>query len=154
MNNRLRAVQALLLMLALAAAGGSATAQQINGEQVYQSSCAMCHRAQGQGSAGLAPPLKGSQWIRLTGATMYLPGVMLAGMHGALDTDEGRFVGVMPTQNRLSDAEIAAVSSYLVRDINGQAGAAVPSAAEVAALRAKPVTVAELRALRKRTLAQ
>jgi mono/diheme cytochrome c family protein len=75
-------------------------------------------------------------------------------MHGPITTDEGAFNGVMPTQNRLSDGEIAALTAYLVKDVNGQATAATASAADVASLRAKPSTVAELRAMRKQALAK
>ncbi|MES2259352.1 MAG: cytochrome c [Pseudomonadota bacterium] len=144
----------LTFAAALALAAGAAQAQQALGEQVYRSSCAMCHQAEGQGAAGLAPPLKGKQWERLAAAGAYVPGVLLAGMHGPIVTDEGTFVGVMPTQNRLSDDEIAAVSAYLVRDINGRQGAPLATAAEVAAWRARPASVAELRAMRKQALAK
>lgn len=133
-------------------AASAAHAQQVQGAQVYQSSCAMCHQDQAQGAAGLAPALKGSQWDKLAKARSYAPGVLLAGMHGPISTDEGTFNGVMPTQNRLSDEEIAAVSTYLLREVNGQQDAV--TAAEVAALRAKPASVAELRAMRKQALAK
>ena len=133
-------------------AGGAARAQDVKGADVYRTSCAMCHQDQAQGAAGLAPPLKGSAWDKLAKAPAYVPGVLLAGMHGPITTDEGLFNGVMPTQNRLGDAEIAALAAYLVKEVNGQADAATPSAADVAALRAKPATVAQLRALRKQAL--
>jgi len=129
-------------------------AQQIKGADVYHSACMMCHQAQAQGAAGLAPPLKGSYWGELGKLPGYVPGVLLAGMHGPLATDEGQFNGVMPTQNRLSDAEIAAVSNYVVREVNGQAAAPAVAAGDVAALRAKPPTVSELRGMRKKALAK
>lgn len=143
---------AIWLACALAACG-SAQAQDA-GAKVYQANCAMCHQAQAQGSAGLAPPLTGSYWQRLAQARAYVPGVLLAGLHGPLGTDEGPFVGVMPPQNRLSDEDIAAVSGYLVAQLNGQSGLAPVTAAEVAAWRAKPAPVAELRAMRKQALAK
>jgi mono/diheme cytochrome c family protein len=142
-------------VLALLLAGVSgANAQQADGAGVYKANCAMCHQDQGQGAAGLAPPLKGSYWDKLAKAHVYVPGVLLAGMHGPITTDEGPFTGVMPTQNRLSDGEIAAVSTFLVRELAGQRDAQPVEAAEVARLRAKPATVAELRTLRKQSLAK
>lgn len=135
-------------------AGSIAQAQEVKGAEIYRNSCAMCHQAEGQGAAGLAPPLKGSYWAKLVNIPVYVPGVLLAGMHGTITTDEGPFNGVMPTQNRLADAEIAALAAYLAEEISGLAGATTASAAEVAALRAKTPSVAELRALRKQALAK
>ncbi|WP_338759347.1 cytochrome c [Massilia sp. METH4] len=145
-----RAVAIACLLTAV----GPGQAQQVNGAQLYQSSCAMCHQSEGQGAPSLAPPLKGPMMARLVKARAYVPGVLLAGMHGPLITDDGPFNGVMPTQNRLSDDEIAAVSSHLAQDFNGLKEQAAVTAAEVAALRAKLVKVAELRTLRKQTLGQ
>jgi mono/diheme cytochrome c family protein len=133
---------------------GLAQAQDVKGADIYRNSCAMCHQDQAQGAAGVAPPLKGTYWAKLAKVPGYVPGVLLAGLHGPITTDEGTFNGVMPTQNRLADAEIAALAAYLVKDVNGQAGATTASAADVAALRAKPPTVAELRAVRKQALAK
>ncbi len=144
MMKKFAAIAALLLT-------GAAHAQSVNGADVYRTACVMCHQDQAQGAAGLAPPLKGGYWSKLAKTAGYVPGVLLAGMHGPISTDEGTFTGVMPTQNRLSDGEIAAVGNYLVQEVNGQKGAAI-TPADVAKLRAKPATVAELRALRKQAL--
>lgn len=142
-------LSAFVLFAVGAAAAG---AQEIRGADVYRAACVMCHQAQGEGAAGLAPPLKGSYWGKLAATKTYVPGVLLAGIHGPIQTDAGQFMGVMPTQNRLSDAEIAAVSTYLFTDFNGQA--TVVEAAEVEKLRAKPLSVTELRALRKQATAK
>lgn len=139
-----------MLLFAVAAV----PAAELPGRQVYTANCAMCHQDQAQGAAGLAPALKGSQWEKLGKARAYAPGVLLAGLHGPISTDEGSFTGVMPPQNRLSDEQIAAAANYLVLEVNGQAGAEPVTAAEVAAWRAKPPSVAELRAARKQALAK
>lgn len=149
---RIPLTMASVLLAALA--GSAAHAQEVKGADVYRAACAMCHQAEQQGAAGLAPPLKGSYWDKLAKARVYVPGVLLAGMHGPITTDEGPFVGVMPTQNRLSDAEIAAVTNFLVKDVNGQASVPAVEPAEVAQLRAKPAAVAELRTLRKQSVAK
>lgn len=139
-------------LAAVLLSGPIAQAQQVKGADVYNTACMMCHQAQAQGAAGLAPPLKGSYWDKLGKLPGYVPGVLLAGMHGPLATDDGQFNGVMPTQNRLSDAEIAAVSNYVVREVNGQAASPAVAAGDVTALRAKPPTVSELRGMRKKAL--
>ncbi|MBY0239564.1 MAG: cytochrome c [Burkholderiaceae bacterium] len=143
-----------LILLATLLAGATAQAQQVNGAEIYKSSCAMCHQDQGQGAAGVAPPLKGSHWGKLSRVPGYAPGVLLAGMHGPISTDEGTFNGVMPTQNRLTDGEIAAVANYLVHDLAGHKDAPAATADEVATLRAKPLSVAQWRAVRKQALAK
>jgi mono/diheme cytochrome c family protein len=148
------ALQFVTVASALLVSGGFVQAQEVKGGDIYRNSCAMCHQDQAQGAAGVAPPLKGNYWAKLAKVPAYVPGVLLAGLHGPITTDEGPFNGVMPTQNRLGDAEIAALAAYLVKDVNGQAGAITASAADVAALRAKPATVAELRALRKQALSK
>lgn len=138
----------------LAVSSASISAQEVKGIDIYRANCAMCHQEQGQGAAGVAPPLKGSYWDKLGAVRSYLPGVLLAGLHGPIQTDEGLFNGVMPTQNRLNDAEIAAVSNYLLQQFNGQAPTTAVSAGEVAKLRAKPIAVSALRAMRKEALAK
>ena len=146
------AIHLLVVTSAFVLAGGVVQAQEVAGADIYRSACAMCHQDQAQGAAGVAPPLKGSYWSKLAKVPAYVPGVLLAGMHGPIMTDDGPFNGVMPTQNRLGDAEIAALAAYLIKDVNGQSDAATVSAADVAALRAKPASVADLRALRKQAL--
>lgn len=123
------------------------------GETIFQNNCAVCHQPQAQGMAGLAPPLKSGQWAKLAAARSYVPGVLLAGMNGSLPLENGNFIGVMPTQNRLSDDEIAAVSNYLFMSVNGQAGWQPLTAAEVAALRSSTPAVGALRAQRKQAVA-
>jgi mono/diheme cytochrome c family protein len=79
-------------------------------------------------------------------------GVLLVGLNGVLNLDEGSFTGVMPPQNRLSDEGIAGVTNYLLSVVNAQA-TWQPISADVAALHQSPPTVAGLRALRKQVTA-
>ncbi|WP_413671693.1 cytochrome c [Massilia cellulosiltytica] len=144
----------LALAAMFVAVSTAAQAQEVKGADVFRAACAMCHQAEAQGAAGLAPPLKGSYWDKLAKTGTYVPGVLLAGMHGQITTDEGPFNGVMPTQNRLADSEIAALSNYLVQDVNGVKSVPAVTADEVAKLRAKTPSVSELRALRKQALAK
>lgn len=142
------------MALAACLMGGAMPALAANlGETIFQNNCAVCHQPQAQGMAGLAPPLKSGQWAKLAGARTYVPGVLLAGMNGSLPLENGSFIGVMPTQNRLGDDEIAAVANYLFINVNGQAGWQPLTGAEVAALRASTPAVGALRAQRKQALA-
>lgn len=149
MSNSIR-----LFVAALCILGSAAHAQEVNGRDVFKAACAMCHQAEAQGAAGVAPPLKGSYWNRLAAIPTYVPGVLLVGLHGPIVTDEGTFNGIMPPQNRLSDREIAAVANFLLQDVNGQSAATAVTVDSVAALRAAPPAVTALRALRKQALAK
>jgi len=140
----------LMLLTALLGAVSVATAD--TGEQVFAQHCAVCHQAEAQGMAGLAPPLKGSQWIRFARQREYIPGVPMVGMFGSLALENGTFTGAMPTQNRLSDEEIAAVINYLFKQVNHIEDWVDVSTIEIAELRKNPPTVAKLRALRKQAL--
>lgn len=119
------------------------------GAQVFEKHCAVCHQADAQGAAGLAPPLKGPHWAKLVDTRTYVPGVLLAGMNGTISLEGGNFTGVMPPQNSLSDDDIAAVSNYLYTSVNAQTNWKPLTAADVASLRQALPSVASLRALRK-----
>jgi mono/diheme cytochrome c family protein len=128
---RLAAVAALLLPLA-------ATAQ-ADGAALFAQHCAPCHQADGAGTVGLAPPLKGEHWARLAADRGYLPMVLVHGLSGPIKLGGGTtFVGSMPPFGpQLDDAALAALATQ-VRRLQGAAADAPYSAAEVKAERDKP----------------
>ena len=135
-----------------AAAPAPAAAQTPQGQQVYQR-CAMCHGPAGAGVPGSFPPLAGSELA--TAANPAVPiRVVLKGLSGAVTVKGQKFNGAMPaygTMQPLSDAEIAAVLTY-VRSSWGNRASAV-TAEDVAkqraatASRTTPWTAADLRPL-------
>ncbi len=79
-----------------------------SGQMVYMARCAVCHGEQGEGRAGLYPPLAGSAWVN--GPPERLAAIILDGLQGPLDN----YNGVMPGwRGYLQDAEIAAVMTWL-----------------------------------------
>ena len=100
--------------------------------------CAACHQPEGQGLAGLAPPLVGSPWVN--GNAGALIRVVLQGKTSGETT--------MPPLAALDDETVSAILTY-VRRSWGHAGSAV-TAAQVQAvrsetrLREEPWTEAEL----------
>ena len=114
------------------AAPTQGTAQNGDGARVYATVCAACHQAQGQGLAGVFPPLAGSEWV--TGSAERLVKVVLHGLTGPVQVAGEEYSGMMPPWGSLSDAEVAAVSTY-VRNTWGNQAPAV-SAQEVARIRA------------------
>jgi mono/diheme cytochrome c family protein len=122
-----------------------------DGETLFNGTCAACHQRGGVGSPGLAPPLADKPlWNRLgTSAPAYLQGVMLSGMSGYLEVQGEKIAGlVMPPQERINDAELAAIGNYILGTLNGLPSTAL-TAETVARVRAAPPTHAALRAIRK-----
>ncbi len=106
-----------------------AVAAAIDGGQVFAAKCVACHQTNGLGIPGVFPPLAGSEWV--LGNDKVLVQIPLHGILGVLKVKGAAYNGAMPVFDALSDAEIAAVLSY-VRTQWGNAAPAV-SAATVAA---------------------
>ena len=103
-------------------------------QALYSTYCAACHQANGEGLAGVFPPLKGSAVVNRADATKHID-VVLAGLQGA------RVSGVtyqnpMPAfAATLSDADIATIIDY-ERGAWGNHGSLV-GPAQVASVRAR-----------------
>ena len=101
------------------------------GRSVYKQYCLTCHLADGLGVDGMNPPLAKTDYV--LGDKTRLTHVLLNGLQG-VDINGEQYRGVMPAQATLTDAQIAAVLTY-VRNSFGNKASAV-SAAEVKAARA------------------
>jgi len=125
-----------------------------DGKALYTANCAQCHQPDGAGGAGLAPPLK--DHLAVYAATPqgrnYLARVPLGGMAGTITVDGAAFVGIMPAFAQLSDAELSAVLTYALHDLNALPAGAV-SAAEVTAARAAHPSPSTSRKIRQALLA-
>jgi len=96
---------------------------ELSGQTIYQQQCATCHGADGQGVAGVFPPLAGSEWVQ--GDDETLARILLHGLQGPVEVDGRPYNSVMPAfGERLSDAEIAATLTY-VRSLWGNNAADV-----------------------------
>ena len=118
-----------------------------NGQAVFARTCITCHQANGQGLAGAFPPLAASPYA--TGDKTKLIKLVLNGLTGPVTVDGKHFNGVMPPwKGQLSDAEIAAVLSYVRSSFGNSAGAVsvdeVRQARAATAARNAPWTIAEL----------
>ncbi|MBM4285624.1 MAG: cytochrome c [Deltaproteobacteria bacterium] len=93
-------------------------AQVINqGQEAYEANCADCHRSNGEGLAVKFPALKGNPFV--TGAPQPLIELMLRGRKGKM--------GLMPAwQEHLSDAQMAALLSYIRNAWGNQAAPVQP----------------------------
>ncbi|WP_428395691.1 c-type cytochrome [Lichenicoccus sp.] len=130
------AVSALLIAAATGARAETAAT-------LYSANCAACHRADAAGVAGQYPPLKGRiDKIAVTAeGRRYLADVLLYGMVGQIEANGAAYVGYMPAFNRLSDADIASVLTW-ISSLGGSKPPPAISAADVTAARAQPLTAA------------
>ena len=122
-----------------------------DGKQVYSTTCAACHQVSGEGTAGVFPPLAGSEWVN--GDDAKVVRILLHGVTGPIEVAGETYNGMMPPWGgTLKDADIAAVLTY-VRSAWGNKAAPV-TAAKVASIRAAtssrtaPWTAAELAAVK------
>ncbi|MEO0471375.1 MAG: cytochrome c [Bacteroidota bacterium] len=107
--------------------------QQVQGKKVYNTYCFACHMQDGNGVPGLNPPLIGTDWV--LGDKERLIGVVLNGMSEPIEIDGELYSNVMNPHAFLSDADIAAVLTYVRSAWGNDAGPL--TAAEVASVRAK-----------------
>lgn len=103
------------------------------GQTLYQTYCAGCHQAEGQGLPGTFPPLAKSDYLMAD--TSRAIETVLNGRSGPLEVNGQKYDGTMPPMGHLKDEDIADILSY-VRSSWGNTGSQI-SATEVAAVRAK-----------------
>ncbi|MDI1273355.1 cytochrome c [Polaromonas sp.] len=105
------------LQAPVAGASGAAA----DGKQVFTANCVACHQATGKGLPGVFPPLDGSEWVNGDERTM--ANILLHGINGEMTVMGNTFKGAMPSFKQLSDAELAAVASYVRGEWSNKSGA-------------------------------
>ncbi len=97
------------------AAGAPASNSALDGKQIFTTTCQACHQATGQGLPSVFPPLAGASWV--TGDPDTLAKIVLHGLTGPIDVGGTTYNGAMPTfGNQFSDAELAAVLTYIRKE--------------------------------------
>jgi mono/diheme cytochrome c family protein len=123
-----RAVAAAPAPLSLAASGG-------RGEKIYTQHCADCHGTDGNGVAGIYPPLNGNTSVNEPTGINAIRSVLLGGFP-PVTAGNPRPYSMPPYAQPLSDDDITAVISYIRRSWSNKASAVSP--ADVAKLRQAP----------------
>jgi mono/diheme cytochrome c family protein len=111
-----------------------------DGAAVFQANCAVCHRANGAGTPGLAPPVTDypAHFIAVPEGRRQLALTVLFGMFGDIVIGERHYNFKMPDFGRLDDATLAAALNFVAFDLgHAPADAAPLAAAELAAERAR-----------------
>ncbi len=96
-----------VMALSLAYAGSAIAS---DGAAIFKSKCLACHGPDGKGTA-MAPAFQGSDYIKSTDAAA-IGKTIKNGRSGAAKKYKN-FALSMPPQSTMSDADIAAVTSYL-----------------------------------------
>jgi mono/diheme cytochrome c family protein len=133
----------------------AASAQAAGSEALFKEHCGACHQADGAGTPGLAPPLKGAHWEKLIRERGYLPRVVAFGMTGSVKVGDTVFNGAMPPQRQLSDADLASVLNHVASTLDASVLPAewrAYEADEVARIRATPHATIEQSTLRRKLL--
>ena len=99
---------ALIALLAPAAASA-------DGKTSFEGKCGACHKKDGTGVPGLAPPLANAEWGAADKARDYVALVVLNGLSGKIMAGGKAYVSVMPPQKQSKDAEIAEIATYVSR---------------------------------------
>lgn len=94
------------------------------GKQQYATICGQCHKPDGMGQLGLAPPLVGSEWV--LGSDTRLIRIVLHGLRGPINIGDKTFNLDMPSLGVLDDEKIAAALTYVRREWGHTAAAVEP----------------------------
>ncbi|MDE1893991.1 MAG: c-type cytochrome [Xanthomonadaceae bacterium] len=97
------------------------------GKPLYAEHCAACHGKDGRGMAGVYPPLDGNPSVIEPSGINATRAVLLGGF-APLTRAVPRPYSMPPFAQRLSDAEVAAVVSYIRRSWSNRASAVRPEA--------------------------
>jgi cytochrome c peroxidase len=106
----------------------AAAAEGLDGKALFEgkATCVNCHQADGKGVSGVFPPLAGNPRVQ-EGDGSYVAQTIIHGRSGKISVHGKVFNAIMPpigTQQGLSDAEIAAVATYVRNAWGNQATAA------------------------------
>ncbi|HEX4140153.1 MAG TPA: cytochrome c [Candidatus Methylacidiphilales bacterium] len=83
------------------------------GAKVYSQNCASCHQGNGGGTAGIYPPLAGSEFV--LGSKLRLAAILLKGLQGSVTVKGATFnASVMPPwEATITPDKLAALMTYI-----------------------------------------
>lgn len=93
------------------------------GRSLYETHCVLCHQAQGEGVQGSQPPLAGNSVVTGNVGRLVEITVLGVGDHAGGLEPTGQWRQQMQSFEYLSDAEIAAILTYIRNSWGNHAGA-------------------------------
>jgi mono/diheme cytochrome c family protein/glucose/arabinose dehydrogenase len=94
------------------------------GKALFATTCAQCHKPDGMGQAGLAPPLVDSEWV--LGPAERPVRIVLHGVRGAINVNGQAYNLEMPGLRLLGDEQIASLLTYIRREWDHDASPVSP----------------------------
>ena len=104
------------------------------GQQLFAGTCSVCHQANGEGLAGVFPPLAKSDYLAKD--LKRAINTVLHGLSGKVTVNGKEYNSVMPPMNQLNDDAIANILTYVLNTWGNPGGNI--SADEVKKARAQP----------------
>ena len=101
------------------------------GQRLYGAHCLSCHQADGRGVPHMQPAIAGGAWVQ--GDARALATFVMTGGFDSASRKEADVDNVMPPFAQLSDADLAAILTYIRQKFGG--GASAVTTAEVAEAR-------------------
>jgi mono/diheme cytochrome c family protein len=125
------ALGSLALALAAGLARGEAPPAAPAGQPLYARHCLSCHQSDGYGVPNMQPAIKGGTWVKGDPQALALF-VLTGGFDSAARKEDAVSHNVMPAFRQLSDADLAAILTY-IREKFGEGAPAVEPAVVAAA---------------------
>jgi nitrite reductase (NO-forming) len=114
-------LKAVSMAAAAHAAGTLTKDEQIKaGEQLFAGTCSVCHQANGQGLAGVFPPLAKSD--RIAAEPKRVVDIRLHGLTGKVTVNGTEYNSVMPPMTQLTDDEVANIATYVLNSWGNPGG--------------------------------
>ena len=134
-------MQAVATAAASAKTGELTLQEQIDaGKALFSGTCSTCHQPEGQGMAGVFPPLAKSDYIAAD--PKRVPSVILHGMVGPVKVNGEDYNSNMPPMAQLTDDEVANISTYVLNSW-GNPGGRISKADAAAIRQQKPASASE-----------
>lgn len=107
---------------AAANAGGNLTTQDqiAAGKGLFAGTCSTCHQGNGEGMAGVFPPLAKSSFIAAN--PKRVPEIILHGLQGPVTVNGKDYDSVMPPMSQLTDDEVANIATYVLNSWGNPGG--------------------------------
>ncbi|MDN5781996.1 MAG: cytochrome c, partial [Luteimonas sp.] len=90
------------------------------GKALFAGTCSTCHQGNGEGMAGVFPPLAKSDYIAADAKRV--PQVILHGLQGPVKVNGTDYNSIMPPMNQLTDDEVANISTYVLNSWGNPGG--------------------------------
>ena len=142
LGDRAQPNMAAVATAATAAKAGELTQdEQANaGKQLFAGTCSTCHMPEGQGMAGVFPPLAKSDYIAAD--PKRVASIILHGLQGPVKVNGTDYNSIMPPMSQLTDDEVANIATYVLNSWGNPGGKITK--AEVAEIRkTKPANASE-----------